>query len=320
MTRAPRRVVITGIGLVTPMGVTAGEVCRAWESGLSSPMRSLPELALTPLADQAVAVPPPFDCAQRVGGRRALRCMSEAAVLANAAAREAAAEARLTERFQGEDIGLFAATGLACATTGDFEEVLQASVDDAGQFSCRRFGEQGLHAANPLISFRILANMPPCLLSISEGIKGPNCIFTPWEGQGGAALVEAWRAVRNGEVAAAVTGAADTPAAPSSFVYLRQAHLLAPSEFPASAGAYLVFETAGSAARDGMSVYAAIRDLSLEPGAGVVCDPLSERMGRTFATAPALLMGICAGARRAPLEQAICGVDRQCFRAALEAP
>ena len=162
--------------------------------------------------------------------------------------------------------------------------------------------------------------MPPCLLSISEGIKGPNCIFTPWEGQGGAALVEAWRAVRNGEVAAAVTGAADTPAAPSSFVYLRQAHLLAPSEFPASAGAYLVFETAGSAARDGMSVYAAIRDLSLEPGAGVVCDPLSERMGRTFATAPALLMGICAGARRAPLEQAICGVDRQCFRAALEAP
>ncbi len=49
--------------------------------------------------------------------------------------------------------------------------------------------------------------------------------------------------------------------------------------------------------------------------AGVV-DPLSERLGRTFAAAPAILLGFNCAQRKSELS--ICGVDQQRFEVRLE--
>ena len=85
-------VVITGVGMLTPLGATAAATAQAWQAGLSAVRARRDELKGTLLAHQDVAVLPPFDAAQRLGSRKMLKFMSEAAVLGCLAAREALAD------------------------------------------------------------------------------------------------------------------------------------------------------------------------------------------------------------------------------------
>jgi 3-oxoacyl-[acyl-carrier-protein] synthase II len=315
VTRA--EVLVTGAGLVTPLGATAAESAAAWRAGAAAPRRTLPELAGTALESAAVAALPEFDAAARLGGRRMLKYMSEAALLGCLAAHEAAGQAGLSERFDPRRVGLYAAAGLAAAALAEVLPMIQASIGADGRVSTRLLGERGLPAANPLLSFKTLANMPACLVSIIEGVRGPSCICTPWEGQAGAALLEAWRAVAAGEVDCALCGAADTAAHPATFVYLRGAGLLGADEFPASAAGYLVLERAETARRDARPELARIAHMELAPVDTGPHDPLAARMGRSFAAAPAVLLalaGLVPG-----LEVRIAGADGQEFRAELEA-
>lgn len=309
-------VVITGIGMVTPLGATAAESAAAWREGRSAPRKPLPELAGTSLQDEGVALCPAFDAGKRLGGKRMLKYMSDAAVLGCVSAREAALAARMRERFQAERIGLFAGSGLAAASVQDVRPMIEGSIGSDGAFSSRLLGERGLPATNPLLSFRILANMPPCLVSIMEGVKGRNLIFTPWEGQTGAALVEAWRAVSSGAVDCALAGAGDNPAHASSFVYLRQGGWLREAEYPAAGAAYLVLEREETAQRDGQPISARVKRLSLDACSDGPSDPLSERLGRTFAAAPAILLALACLNRQS--QASLCGADGQRFSVELE--
>ena len=311
------RVVVTGIGMVTPLGATASESARAWREGRCAIRQPLPELTGTPLEDEGVAILPDIDIADRLGGRKMLKYMSDAAVLGCLAAREALQDADAKARFFPERTGIYAGTGLAAANLSEVRTMVEESIDENGQFSCRLLGARGLAATNPLLSFKILANMPPCLISIMEGIKGPNLIFTPWEGQTASALLEAWRAVSVGAVDCALAGAADNAANPATFVYLRQSGLLDEDEYPASGASYIVLERLETAERDRRRVYVQVEDMQLIPSDERVTDPLSERMGRTFAAAPAILLGLKSmnGSSRLSM----CGVDGQKFRVELKA-
>lgn len=307
----PSDVVISGIGMITPLGATVKDTAEAWQAGAVASRRRLPELAGSALESAEVAVLPDFDPGQRLGGRRMLKYMSEAAALGCIAAREALDDAQAKRRFAPEMLGLYAATGLAAASVDDIQGTLDASIDERGEFSERLLGARGLAATNPLISFKILANMPPCLISVMEGIKGPNLIFTPWEGQAGATLLEAWLAVREGLVEGALAGAADSAAHPSTLVFLRQAGLLGADEVPASGAAYLFLERAETAMRDQRQIYAVLEEVALDAVETKVADPLAGRMGRLFAAAPPVLLALqcLTGGQGATL----CGTDGQQF-------
>lgn len=311
-------VAITGIGMVTPLGATTAETLQAWRSGNIAPRHVLPELEGTPLAHCEAATPPWFDPGERLGGRRMLKYMSAAAVLGCTAAREALRSAGVENQYAADRIGLYAATGLAAASVEDIQQTLEASLDPQGVYSERLLGKNGLAATNPLISFKILANMPPCLISIMEKIKGPNLIFSPWEGQAGAALLEAWQGIHSGAVDCAVTGAADSAANPSTCVFLHQAGLLRRDETPASGAGYLVFERGATARRLGHTVYAYVEDIALSPSDAGVHDPLAIRIGRLFAAAPPVLLGLECLAGGSSLT--LCGVDRQRLDIKLRAP
>lgn len=285
-------VVITGMGMVTPLGATSHETMVAWQGNRPMQTKCLPELAGTMLADTPVAKTAEYDAADRLGGRKMLKFMSEGAVLGCVAAHEAAEQAMIAKRFLPERIGLYAATGLAAADIMQVKSMLESSIDEEGAFCCRRLGQDGLAQTNPLLSFRILANMPACLVSILEHIKGPNGIFTPWESQAALALQEAWLAVSCGEVDCALVGGADTPAHPATCVYLRQDQWLQAKEIPANAGAYLVLERSNTAMRDKVHVYGTLEDITVSPATQDAVDPLSIRMGRTFATAPFILTAL----------------------------
>jgi 3-oxoacyl-[acyl-carrier-protein] synthase II len=314
-------VVVTGIGMVTSLGATASASGEAWRAGRIAQRRPLAELAGTSLEQIEVATLPEFDAAERLGGRRMIKYMSDAAVLGCVAAREACEDADLKQRFRPERVGLFAGTGLAAASVKEVLPMVRESIDENGRFSCQLFGKRGLAVTNPLLSFKILANMPPCIVSMIENIKGPNYIFTPWEGQTAAALFEAWKAVATGEVDCALAGAADNAAHAATVVYLKQAGFLSDGEYPSAGAAYLVMERAETARRDSRPIHAHITGMGLRPSDGPTFDPLASRMGRSYAAAPAILLALACQApdefsdHTGILSVKICGVDHQEFRA-----
>ena len=289
-----REVAITGVGMISPLGATADACAHAWRMGHCAQRRPHPGLAGTPLEDIGVATPPEVDVAKRLGGRKMVKYMSDAALLGCIAAHEALEDAAVSKRFAPERMGLYAGVGLAAANPDEIMDMVDKSVDANGELSCGLLGERGFAATNPLLSFKILPNMPPCLISIIEGIKGPNLIFTPWEGQTGAAIQEGWMAVAFGAVDCAIVGAADTPAHPSAFVYMRQSGNIAQEDYPANGAAYLVLETRQSARRDGQKTYATLDNITITGSDNGIEDPLAERMGRSFAAAPAILLALMA--------------------------
>lgn len=315
-------VVITGIGLVTGLGSTRAETLAGWRAGHAVTPQRLALLSEACGCEVLAAAAPAFDAAARLGSRRLLKYMSTGALLGCVAAHEALADAGLHGRYAPERIGLFAGVGMAAADIDEVLPMLSRSIGADGHLCCRRLGAEGLPATNPLLSFKILANMPPCLVSIQENLRGPNSIFTPWEGQTGAALLEAWQAVASGEADAVVTGAADNPAHPATVVFLKQRGLLQAGEWPAAGAAYLVLESEARARQDGRRIYARIRGLTLTPAAPSgdgppnVADPLAARLGRTFAAAPAILLALAAATGQTAVS--ISGVDRQCLRVELE--
>ncbi len=311
-------VVITGMGIISPLGLNARDSsCNFDESRFPVPV-PLPQLAGSPMQDNLAFKIPDFNAGKLLGGKRMLKYMSEASVLGCIAAKEAAADAGMAQRFTPERTGLFAATGLATADIDDVRPVIEKSMDEKGNFSCRLLGKQGLASANPLMSFKILSNIPACLVSIQENVKGASLIFNPWEGQAGAALYEAWLSIICGESDCALAGGADFASHPSTYVYLRQSNILGNGEFPSVGAAYLFMEKAETAIRDKKSIYAVIAGMELETSELPVNDPMSEKIGRCFAAAPAIQLALAARTNRGNIE--ITGVDRMTFRVRLEDP
>ncbi|MFC1849936.1 beta-ketoacyl synthase N-terminal-like domain-containing protein [candidate division CSSED10-310 bacterium] len=292
-------VVITGIGLVTPFGTGKKFLLSALESASRVTPHKLPALNNTVIQDQLVGTIPDLEVAVKQLPRKLVKFMSTAAIIGCLAGKEACEEATIGQRFEPERVGIFTATGLTSENFDFAPEILKVSLDEKGTFSEKLFGKVGLKLLNPLNSFKILPNMPPCILSIVLGIKGPNLIFNPWAGQAGAALLEGWRAVHQGEVDCAVVGAADNPAAASAVVYLKQMGLLSGAEFPSAAGAYLVFENRARAEKDHVQVYGVIEKIAVSRSAEKAYDPLTPILGRTFAAAaPVLLATMCLGLPR----------------------
>ncbi len=279
-----REVLVTGIGVVSPFGVG----CQAFLEGLKGAktaakchVKDFDGTILEGL--QAGEIPGLSEAAASIPGKTR-KFMSEATLLGCLAGREAWETAALEDRVPSERIGIFAASGLTSADHLAAEEMLALCVDATGMFSPRLLGERGLAQMNPLHSFKILPNMPPCILAMLLGIRGPNLVFNPSEDQAAAALLEGVRAVAEGEADAALVGAADAPSSPPVLAFLHQSGRLQANEWASPGAAYLVLEC-GPHPRP-------LARITFHSGGSVpACrDPLAQRLGRTFAAAPALAL------------------------------
>jgi 3-oxoacyl-(acyl-carrier-protein) synthase len=146
--------------------------------------------------------------------------------------------------------------------------VLEGSFADSGDFSCRRLGEQGLAACNPLLSFKILPNMTLCCISMLHDIRGDNLVFNPWPGATAQAIIAGARAIRWGLADAALAGGGDCKSHFIGFLTLSQLGLLSASGscrpfdadgdglVPSEGACVLVLEDAEKAGLRGAPVYA----------------------------------------------------------------
>jgi 3-oxoacyl-(acyl-carrier-protein) synthase len=143
--------------------------------------------------------------------------------------------------------------------------LLQNAAGADGALDLRRFGAVALRRIRPVLSFKILANMPICFVSIFENLRGPNAVYTPWEGHAAQAIAAGFRAVAEGEVPCAVVGSCDVKTHAMSFVSLQQWDVFeswkrhGSGTAPGEGAAFLVLEEREQAMRRGARVYARLR-------------------------------------------------------------
>jgi 3-oxoacyl-[acyl-carrier-protein] synthase II len=261
----PDAVVITGIGMVTPLGFKAVEVFDRVKAGATAiaPPR---DFDATPFACPVCAAIGDFRPQDFIAEAKLIRLMSRDAQLAVAAAHLALQDAALgADGFHApEDIGLFGATGLAGLPLREILPLLKASTDAAGRFDLEMFGDAGLRAVSPVLSFKILGNMPVCFVSICENIQGPSAVYTPWEGHGARAIEAGILALQAGDARCALVGACDVKTHQLAFLALQQLGLFqswsrtGAGLVPGEGAAFLVLETEATAVSRGAKIHARI--------------------------------------------------------------
>ncbi len=260
-------VYISGIGMVSGVGWNVTE-----HLGFAGPVT----VDIAPDLEEA---------AQRLNARRMVKYMSSGALLMALAANEALAQANISS-YDPNRVGLYAATGLAAGNIEESMAALHASADENGKLDLSRFNREGLAVINPLMSFKVLANMPGCIVSIMHKIKGPNLLFNPFEDQGMNAVFEAYRAIRYGEAEGALLLAGDFSSHPANLAYLRENNLLAPGEVVNSAGVALFLSS-----KSGQTLF---KNCDVSYTGEAFVDPLAVRFGRTIAAAPLLQLALMA--------------------------
>lgn len=261
------RAAITGIGVVSPLGLTIEQTWSklvARESGISDfafhGCEAFPHKRCGAIAN--------FEPGSSVANRKLLKLMNREAQLALAAAGDALKDSAIQGAYRPERIGLYVGTGL---TSGDLESlipVVENAVDESGCFSYSLLGTKALGKCNPLLSFKILPNMALSGISIEHNIKGPNLVYNPWPGNTAQAIIEALRAVESGEIDCALVGGCDSKCNYFGFLTLDNLGLLshkgaslpfspeADGMILSEGSAFMVLESVSSARKRKATIYA----------------------------------------------------------------
>ncbi len=192
---ALNRVVVTGVGLLTPIG---NNVQESW-AGVLSGKSGLGDFTLFEKGEHqvgSVCEIKEFDPAEFLG-RRDARRRDRYQQLATVAANEAMSMAglKITED-NSERIGIIMGTGVGgIRTLVDQEHVLIDS---------------GLRRLSPFAITMIMPNGAGGMLAIDYGIHGPSMTITTACAAGSDAIGYAFKAIRNGELDAVLTGGAES--------------------------------------------------------------------------------------------------------------
>ena len=255
-------VVITGIGMVTPLGRSPADVIRRIGQGDSA--AAAPCFDPSPFHCRVCASVADFDAEAFFPDNKTLRLMNRDAQMAVVAARLAMEDAgvQVGATYASEDIALYGATGMTGLPVDEISRLVECSAGEDGSLDLNRLGQVGLKRVRPVLSFKILANIPICFVSIFEGIRGENGVYTPWEGQGARAIEAGVRAVRQGRAACALVGGCDVKTHEFSFISLQQLGVFdswrdqGRGIVPGEGAAFLVLENESAARDRGGRIYA----------------------------------------------------------------
>ncbi len=218
-------VVITGMGIVSPIGVGADAVWASLENGLSGVRRN-PDLAAagypTPIFGEVVG----FDAKEYVKPRKALKVMARETQLGFAAAEMAWADARLAAAsLDPERIGVTTGSNMFCPELGELEAGCRASDSGGGRFDFTRWGNVGLRETPPLWLLKYLPNMLPAHISITHDCRGPSNSVVAGETSGLLAIIESVDVISRGHADVMITGGASSTIAMMDLVWHAGARL-----------------------------------------------------------------------------------------------
>ena len=242
-----KRVVVTGIGIVSPLGIGADAHWAALLAG---------ECGLGPIT---AFDPGGFDC--RIAGqvadykmgdfvpksyRKAVKVMARDTELAVIAADDAFKSAGLKSRayadpaeIDGTRFGCNIGAGLISAELDELAAAMsEARADgDPGRLDLKKWGNEGMTHLTPLWLLKYLPNMLACHVTIVHGLMGPSNTITCGDASGHLAIGEAFRTLQRGKADLAICGGAESKLNPMGLIRQQKLGRLnaAANDAPASA-------------------------------------------------------------------------------------
>ena len=205
MVSTQRRVVITGMGLISPLGNSKEALWDALSQGRSGvgPLTTLSGRARCRLRFAAEAKQfsrryrrfrPPGKRAEE-GHPQGAKVMCRECQMGVAAAQLALADAGLRPgKFDPERTGItFGTDYMLCRAGGVHRGHRRSASTSEGEFDFSRWGGEGMTKMSPLWLLKYLPNMPASHLAIYNDLRGPNNSLTMREAAANVALGEASR-------------------------------------------------------------------------------------------------------------------------------
>lgn len=218
---ASRRIVITGIGPLTPLGNDVDSLWKAMLAGRSA-VRPIRSFDASGLPTRFAAEIDGFDAKAYVEKhqRKSLRVMARPIQLAVAAAHVALAHGQVDKsKLNPERFGIEFGAGLIASELPELADAARASVNcQPGKVDMLSWGEKGLEAIPPLWMLKYLPNMPACHVSIIHDAQGPNNSITESDAASALALGEATRILQRDGADFFLVGGSESKLNPMSLV------------------------------------------------------------------------------------------------------
>lgn len=196
------RVVVTGLGALTPLGP---DLRRSWEGLLAgrSGIRPIARIDASALPVRIAGEVPEFDPEQFMERKDAKRT-ARFAQLAVAAARMAWDDAGLVaEKLDLDRVGVFIGSGMGAL--------------DVIEEECAKLREKGAGRVSPFLIPTVIANMGCGNVAIQLGLRGPNMCHVTACASGAHALGDAFRVLQRGDAAVMLAGGTESVITPLAF-------------------------------------------------------------------------------------------------------
>lgn len=215
---APREIVVTGVGVVSPIGIGQAAFWESLREGRSGvkPVRVLQGTPFPVLFGGEVN---DFDGKLFVTPRKSLKLMCREIQTAFAAASLAIQEAGIvTTTLDHDRFGVMFGSEMMFGSPDEMVELYHNCTVD-GQFDITRWGQRMTSDLFPLWMLKYLPNMPACHLAISYDARGPNNTFTLGEVSSLHAIQEATRCMQRERTDVMITGGTGTRLNISSLLF-----------------------------------------------------------------------------------------------------
>ncbi len=223
-----RRVAITGLGPVSPIGIGKQQFTEAIKNGnigIKKITAFVPDNFKSQIAGQ---LPDDFKCRDYVpkSYRKSIKVMARDIELAVAAADIAIKDARITTKAIDPDnvdidptrLSVNIGAGLICADLNELTFALYSAIDENGEFSLKKWGNIGMNNLTPLWLLKYLPNMLSCHVTIIHDAQAPSNAIVCGEASGHLALSEAFNIIKHDKADVCLTGGAESKINPMSLM------------------------------------------------------------------------------------------------------
>jgi 3-oxoacyl-[acyl-carrier-protein] synthase II len=239
MSASARRVVITGMGLISPVGSTNDVLWDALSSGRSGvgALEAVPSKFLpTHVAAEAreftgdIENFGPLEKEQKKAIRKGLKVMCRECQMGVAAAQLALADAGIVAgdgKYDPDRTGCVFGADYMLTMPEEFSAGVNRCRTEQGTFDYNRWATEGMPQLSPLWLLKYLPNMPASHVAIYNDLRGPNNSITHREAAANLAVGEAFRTILRGSADIMVVGATGTRVHPMKTVHAIQTEELA---------------------------------------------------------------------------------------------
>ncbi len=274
------RVVVTGVGVVSPIGIGVDSFWQNLIAGRSG-IAALSAFPAGDLPSKLAAEVRDFDPLEHIYQRKFLKVMSRDIQLGVAGASMAMKNSGLNRGdVDPERLGVEFGAGHISTTPEELADAAQHMQLMAEGQTFSKWAEDGLGQIAPLWLLKQLPNMPACHVAIEHDARGPNNTITSCESSALLALAEGVRAIERDAADVMIVGACSSYIHPLEIARLNLYESLSRGDDPSRACRPFDLHRDGTVAGEGAAAFVIERyEHAVSRGAPIYCEILGVGAG-----------------------------------------